>query len=315
MGGWSMGRPLQKEFDVVTAMDMCVDFLVDMGDTEPEFGQTEKLIRGYNMEMGGSACIFASQCARLGLRTTGPGAVGNDIMSEIVLNGLKASGVNTAYVRTNQMLKTGLGLGLNKCDGNRSILTYMGAIDTVEKEWLEELLPKTRHLHICSYYLLKKLRTSYPDIIKQAKRDGISISLDTNWDPDERWDGIWDILPDVDIFFPNENEVRYISGESDLVNAISRVAEMAPILAVKRGARGAIAYDHGEKFESEALNVSVADTVGAGDSFDGGFVYGFLDGLPVEHCLRIGTACGSLSTRKSGGRAGQPDLSEIKRYL
>lgn len=306
---------MTKKYDVVTAFDMCVDFLMDLGETEPEFGQKEKLVSGYELEMGGSACIFACQCAKLGLDVAGAGSVGQDSMGDFMLSCLKGSGVDTSYIRTSKD-RTGLTLCLTKKGGDRSILTYMGAMDTVEKAWVEELLPNARHLHICSYYLLKGLQAGYPDILRLAKEHNVTVSLDTNWDPDEAWDGgIRDVLPYVDIFLPNENELMNITGKNNVQDALKYAGEKVPVIAVKCGEKGAYAYCKGTVYQTEALKVEVADTVGAGDSFNGGFIYGYLSGLPMEACLRAGAACGSLNASRPGGTKGQPALAELKKYM
>jgi len=302
-------------FDVITVFDICVDFLMDLGNTVPEFGQKEKLVDGYGLEMGGSACIFTCQCAKLGLATTGVGSIGKDSFGAFMLDCLKKDGVDTSFIRENQE-KTALTLCLNKAGGDRSILTYMGAMDTVQSTWIKELLPKTRHLHICSYYLLKSLQPAYPEILIKAKELGITISLDTNWDPEEKWDGgIRDILPYVDIFLPNENELMLIAGKDNIKDALRFVGEMIPTIAVKCGESGAYAYCKGTVYKCDAIKVAVADTVGAGDSFNGGFIYGFLSGLSIEECLKAGTMCGSLNVSKPGGTAGQPKLAELKAVI
>ena len=304
-----------SKFDVVTAFDICVDFLMDLGKIEPEFGQKEKLVNGYGLEMGGSACIFACQCSKLGLSTAGVGSIGNDSFGAFMLECLKKDGVDTSFIRNNQE-KTALTLCLNKDGGDRSILTYMGAMDTVQRAWIEELLPKTRHLHICSYYLLKSLQTAYPDILKKAKELGVTVSLDTNWDPDENWDGgIRNILPYVDVFLPNENELMLITEQDNVQDALRYAGVLVPTIIVKCGKDGAYAYQKGEIHKCDALKVTVADTVGAGDSFNGGFIYGFLSGLSVADCLKAGTICGSLNASKPGGTAGQPKLADLKNYL
>ena len=303
-----------KKYDVITAFDICVDFLMDLGVTEPEFGQKEKLVDGYGLEMGGSACIFACQCAKLGLATTGVGSIGPDSFGQFMLDCLKKDGVDTAHIRENKE-QTALTLCLNKTGGDRSILTYMGAMDTVQAAWLTELLPQTRHLHICSFYLLKTLQPQYPSLLKKAKELGVTISLDTNWDPDENWDGgILDILQYVDIFLPNENELTLISRKDNVEDALRYVGQYVPTIAVKCGEDGAYAYCEGEIHKCDAMKVTVADTVGAGDSFNGGFVYGFLNGLTIDECLKAGTVCGSLNVSKSGGTAGQPTLEELSKY-
>jgi len=305
----------KKKFDVITAFDICVDFLMDLGDVEPEFGHKEKLVNGYNLEMGGSACIFACQCAKLGLATTGAGSIGDDSMGTFMVECLEKGGVNTAYLRRSTD-RTGLTLCLTKRGGDRSILTYMGAMDTVEKSWIEELLPQTRHLHICSYYLLKSLQAEYPSILQQTKKLGVTISLDTNWDPEEGWDGgIRDVLPYVDIFLPNENELMNITGKDNVQDALKYAGELVPIIAVKCGEKGAYAYCKGTIHQCDAMEITVADTVGAGDSFNGGFIYGFLSKLSMEECLKSGTVCGSLSACYPGGTQGQPTLEDLKKHL
>ena len=304
-----------RAFDIITAFDICVDFLMDLGTIEPEFGQKEKLIQGYQLEMGGSACIFACQCAKLGLKTTGVGVAGNDSFGEFMLNCLQSDGVDTSYIRRSQD-KTALTLCLNKTGGDRGMLTYMGSIDASKPLWIEELLPKARHLHICSYYLLKSLQAEYPAILKKAKNLGLSISLDTNWDPEEGWDGgIKEILPYVDIFLPNENELMNITGYNNVEDALHYAGEMVPIIAVKCGEDGAYAYCKGKIHKCEALKIQVADTVGAGDSFNGGFLYAYLSGLPIESCLKAGTICGSLNASQAGGTKGQPTLDDMNKYM
>ena len=304
-----------KKFDVITAFDICVDFLMDLGTTEPEFGQKEKLVNGYDLAMGGSACIFACQTAKLGLKTAGIGSIGTDSFGQFMIDCWKKDGVDTSQIRGNNA-KTALTLCLNKTGGDRSILTYMGAMDTVQGSWIEELLPQTRHLHICSYYLLKSLQAQYPAILKKAKELGVTVSLDTNWDPDEIWDGgIKEILPYVDIFLPNENELMLITGKDNVEDALRYAGEFVPTIAVKCGEDGAYAYCKGTIYKCDAMKITVADTVGAGDSFNGGFIYGFLSGLSMDECLKAGTTCGSLNASKPGGTAGQPNLEALKEYM
>ena len=304
-----------KKYDVITAFDICVDFLMDLGSTVPEFGQKEKLVDGYGLEMGGSACIFACQCAKLGLATTGVGSIGNDSFGAFMLDCLKRDGVDTSHIRENKE-KTALTLCLNKTGGDRSILTYMGAMDTVQKAWIEELLPQAKHLHICSYYLLKSLQSAYPGILSKAKSLGVTVSLDTNWDPDETWDGgIRDILQYVDVFLPNENELMLITGKDNVKDALEYAGKLVSLIAVKCGADGAYVYNKGEISKCDAMKITVADTVGAGDSFNGGFIYGFLSGLSIDECLKAGTTCGSLNASMPGGTAGQPGIEDLGKYL
>ena len=163
---------------------------------------------------------------------------------------------------------------------------------------------------------MKKIQPHLEKFVKKAKKYGAFISMDTNWDPDEKWDhGIWKILPLVDIFMPNENELLNIAREKRIADAVSKIQKLVKVVVVKKGPGGADAYAQGKKFSAKALDLKVADTVGAGDSFDAGFLYGFLNGWSLERSLWLAAVCGSLSTRAGGGTAAQPTLEEAMRYF
>ena len=306
---------MQKEYDIVTPFDICVDFLMDLGGVIPEFGQKEKLVNGYSLEMGGSACIFASGAAKLGLKVTGAGYAGKDAMGELVFSTLKEAGVDTSYIRVGES-ETALTLCLTKPCGDRSILTYMGKMDTVLGEWIDELLGRTRHVHVCSYYLLKSLQSLYPVLLKKAKERGVSVSLDTNWDPEEKWDGgIGEILKYVDVFLPNEQEILSISGKKTIDEALKQVNKFVPLIAVKCGQWGAYSFQKGIVTRAEGIAKNVVDTVGAGDNFNAGFVYAYLSGYGIGDCLKAGVYCGSESVASPGGTRGQAKLDDLKKYL
>jgi sugar/nucleoside kinase (ribokinase family) len=306
---------VEKRIDVLTIGDLCVDLIVSGKAIVPEFGQKEKLVEDYALEMGGSCSIFACQTAKLGLKTAVIGKVGPDAFGELIVNTLKQSGVSTDYIITTPHLKTGLTVILNRIT-DRAILTYNGTIDSVSLVDIpDELLQSVRHFHIGSYFLMKQIQPHYPDLIKRLKHYGTTVSLDTNWDPEERWDsGLWDILPFVDVFLPNENEALAITREPDLDHAVKKLREIVPVVVLKKGKDGAVVYTEHDRYVVSSLNVHMVDAVGAGDSFDGGFVYGFVSGKTLEECARIGAICGSLNVTEPGGTRGQPVLEEMMRY-
>lgn len=308
---------MSKKYDIVTAMDLCVDFLVQLGNVVPEFGQKEQLVEDYTIELGGSCSIFACQAAKLGLKIAGLGAVGDDFFGRLIRDKLDSAGVITDYIRIDRSVKTGMGAALCKRDGDRSILTYAGSIEAAGiEDMTDEILASTKHLHIGSFYLLKKLEKNLLEIVRTAKKYGATISLDTNWDPYETWDGgIFDLLPLVDIFQPNENEIMAITRKNNLEEAVKSILELVPVITLKRGKKGAAVITREKYFHVEPVDVPVVDTVGAGDSFDAGFLYGFLSELDLFECLKIGSICGSLNTRMAGGIAGQPLRTEMEQIL
>lgn len=303
------------EFDVICALDACVDFILT-GDTVPEFGQVEKWIDDYRLEMGGSLGIFACQCARLGLRTAAVAVVGEDAFGSLFIDTLKKAGVSDAYIRRDAGIKTGVTAHLVH-GADRAMLTYGGSIDAITPDDLsDDVLSSARHLHIGSYYLMKKMTPHFAALARRAREMGLTVSLDTNWDPDETWDGgLRETLGHTDIFLPNENELKWISGAGDTRSALQMLGRDTPYIVVKKGAAGADLYYDGRIITAPAHSVPVADAIGAGDSFDGGFIWGSLEGLSPEGCLHAGCICGSLNVRSHGGTAGQGNRHEVMALL
>jgi sugar/nucleoside kinase (ribokinase family) len=308
---------MKKKYDIITIGDCCVDLILSGGSVVPEFGQKEKVVDNYFLEMGGSCTIFACQAAKLGLKTAVLGKVGEDPFGDLILQRLSGAGVDISHMARNKALKTGITVVMNT-GSDRAMLTYMGTIDIIGKsDVLDDLLESTRHLHIGSYFLMNRIRPYYPDIIKRVKASGGTVSIDTNWDPVEQWDGgLKALLPLVDILMPNEKEAMAIAGTTTVDAAVDTLRKIVPILAVKRGKEGATVHAKDVDRAVPAVNVKVVvDTVGSGDSFDAGFLYGYLNGMPLVECARIGSICGSLKTRAAGGIAGQISFGEIQTLL
>lgn len=300
------------DFDLLVLGDLNPD-LVLTGDAAPAFGQKEKLIDDAALAVGSSAGIFACGAARLGLRTAFLGVVGDDEFGAFMRRALDGRGVDTRGLAVDPALKTGLSVILSRGD-DRAILTYAGSIAALRLEHLDlALLPRARHLHLASYFLLDGLRPSVPRLFDAARASGLTTSLDTNYDPSERWDGgLSEVLARTDVFFPNATEARAITGAPDPQAALAALARAVPTVALKLGAAGGLARCGAETVRAPSLPGRVVDTTGAGDSFDAGFLAGWLRRLPLEHCLRLACACGSLSTRAPGGVAGQATLAEAQ---
>ncbi|RPJ48921.1 MAG: sugar kinase [Chloroflexi bacterium] len=317
------GSRANQSFDVMTFGDLCVDLIMTGPDVTPQFGQVEKLVEDYTLEMGGSCCIFACQAAKLGLRTAVVGRVGDDPFGHLILRRLHECGVDTRHVIVDPIRKTGIGLAL--CPpGDRAILTYIGTINAVFPEDVTgDLLRSTRHLHHGSYYLHTNLRPAMAEIFKRAHHLGLTTSLDTNWDPAEEWEGrpkegrLSQVLANTDIFMPNDQEAvrihQALSGvERGLKEAASYFLQHGPrLVTIKAGAKGARVYSPTEFFDRAVQPVSGGDSIGAGDSFDAGFLAGWLRGLSIERCLEIASSCGRSVASQIGGLAGQLTLHDL----
>jgi sugar/nucleoside kinase (ribokinase family) len=123
-----------------------------------------------------------------------------------------------------------------------------------------------------------------------------------------------DSLRCVDIFAPNASEALQLTGAATVEAALAQLAELTPLVIVKRGAQGAIAQAGEYIARAPAISVEVFDTTGAGDCFNAGFLYGHLRGLPIEDCLRCGNISGGLSTTARGGAAA-PSAAQMEEWL
>jgi sugar/nucleoside kinase (ribokinase family) len=304
-----------KKFDLLVAGEINPDLILTDPNLKPQFKQVEILVEDAALTAGSSSVIFACGAARLGLRVAFIGVVGKDLFGAFMLEVLESRGVDVSHVIVDENQVTGLSVILNRTN-DRSILTHLGAINALRGEQVTDaLLAQTRHLHVASYFLQTSLQPGMADLFQRAQALELTTSLDTNWDPEEKWVGVDELLKLTTVFLPNENEALSLTGASTVEEAAERLAAHASIVAVKMGADGGLVFDGETLYRAPIIPVDVLDTVGAGDTFDAGFIYGFLQGWPLERCLKLGVVCGSLSTRMAGGIASQPVLDEALRFL
>jgi sugar/nucleoside kinase (ribokinase family) len=302
-----------RPYDVLIVGEVNVDILLT-GDVTPTFGQVEKLVDDLSVAAGGSAAIFCAGAARMGLRLLFASQVGDDAFGHYMRAELAGAGVDITHVLVNPALKTGATVLLSRGQ-DRAMLTYLGSMaaltaELVAPEWYSQV----RHLHVASPFLLTALRPGMPAMMRAAKEAGLTVSLDTNWDPAERWD-VADLFAHLDVFLPNEQELCAITGCADVEEAVEVMRARVPVLVVKRGAQGALAVRGVERVEIGAFPVRVVDTTGAGDSFDAGFLAGWLRGKPLRECLQLGAACGALTATIAGGFNGQPTWEEAQAFI
>lgn len=301
-------------FDILVAGEINPDLILS-GEVEPAFGQVEKLIDNANLTVGSSSVIFACGAARLGLKVAFVGKCGNDTFGQFMLDEMQKNNIDTSHVIKVNKGTTGLSVILNR-GVDRAILTFPGLISALQADEIsDDLLGQARHLHVASYFLQTSLAENLPSLFSRARSLGLSTSLDTNYDPTEQWSGFDALLAVTNVFLPNEKEACSLTATGEAQAAADILQEKVETLAIKMGAKGALSVKAGQRIQVPSLPVKVVDTVGAGDSFDAGFLYGYLNDWPLEKMLRLGAVCGALSTQKAGGQAGQPTLSEAQKYL
>jgi sugar/nucleoside kinase (ribokinase family) len=305
-----------SRYDLVVLGDCNPDVLVLGDDVAPAFGQQEKLVDSISLVIGGSAAITAVAAARLGLRVALVAAVGADPAGAFMRDRLAAEGVDVSHVVVRDGSPTGMTVALSR-GGDRAILTALGAVASLTAADVPEtLLARARHVHASSWFLLEdSLGPGLAGLFSAARAAGATTSLDTNWDPAERWeDGrLAAAIAQADVLLPNEAEAARLAGADGLDTAVGALVAAGPRVVVKRGERGALCADGPERTQVSLPPVTPVDATGAGDCFDAGLIAGLLDGLPLPRATALGCAAGALSTGAPGGTASAPDRAAAER--
>ena len=304
------------QFDVTIAGELNLDLIL-YGLPEQLLPERELLADRMMLTLGSSSAIVAHNLSALGSRVGFQSRIGDDPLGQIALERLRKGRVDVSKVRVAPgQTTTGLTVILHH-EHWRNILTYLGTI--AELSWDDlclDYLADSRHFHFSSYYLQRRLRPRVAELFQYMKSKGLTISLDTNDDPDDRWEGGLDeVLRHVDVFLPNEREACKVARTEDLEDAVKRLSKLVPLVVVKLGHKGAMAQRGGERFVSPPQRVDVVDAVGAGDSFDAGFLHQYLRGADLPACLASGNLAGALSTTRPGGTEAFRDVRHREQFL
>lgn len=302
-----------KAFDILVVGELNVDLILSQVQDFPKMG-AEILAREMVLTMGSSSAIFACNASTLGAKVGFVGKIGTDSFGTLIIDALKSKNVKTAHIIRSSDYKTGITVALSYSD-DRAMVTYPGAMEYLSGENItEELLNETRHLHASSVFLQPLIKRDLISIFRKAKERGLTTSLDTQWDPSEKWDlNLRELLPYVDVFLPNESEIKALTRTSSVEAALEALKPFARWVAVKMGSKGSIAMVDGRTFSAPAfLNSQVVDAIGAGDSFDAGFIVKYIFGQEPERCLRFGNLAGSINTTGAGGTGAFSSLERVR---
>jgi len=298
--------------DVLVVGELNVDLILNGMSRMPEVGK-EILAQEMTLALGSSSAIFASNLSSLGVHVSFLGKIGNDIFGDLVLQRLHAKHVNTDKILRTPSHATGATIVLNR-EEDRAMVTYMGAMEHLSLPDITiDHLKSCRHLHFASVFLQPGLRKDVGVLFQLAKDCGLTTSFDPQWDPAEAWDlDLPSILPYVDVFLPNEQEILHLTGKTSVPDALAALRSFARTVVVKQGNRGATVMAEGRTISClPFLNREVVDAIGAGDSFDAGFVSAFIAGKSLEECLRFGNLMGAISTTAAGGTGAFTDREGI----
>lgn len=289
------------------ALNMDKIYSVDSIPTKDE----EVFVTNLKLHPGGSAANTIVGLKRLKVRAGIMGKVGNDEDGDLLIEDFREEGVDTTSILRGEG-RSGSAMILVDNDGNRAIIVDPGVNDTIQCDEMDlEYISNFRLLHLTSF-ICREVQKS----LESQKKLVDDFESDISFDPGMVYakrgiGGLRGLLNSTKIFMPSEAELRILTGESYRKGAALMLKEGPEIVAVKLGNRGCYITDGEQETEVPAYPVKAIDTTGAGDAFNAGFIFGYLNGHDLEKCGKLGNQVAGYCIQHKGARRGLPYLKDI----
>lgn len=303
-----------RKFDAVVIGDANIDLVVVGCNQIPQPGQ-EMFVDNMMMHVGGGAALFTISLAKLGLNVAFDGVLGDDGNGHYIREHFAQYGIDTSMIKTSKRSRTGITIAINP-EQDRSFITYVGSNAELQVGELDiAQIALGGHAHVTGY----RGRSNHEEFVAMAKKlkeAGVTLSCDVGWDDTGEWySGIFELMRYVDVFLMNETEALHYTGMKLVDDSLRYLSGFCRHVVVKLGPKGAVALKDSLQSASPGFQVEAVDTTGAGDSFNAGYLYGFLTGRDVETCLLYGNVCGALSVGAYGGSTGTPDKEGLEAFI
>lgn len=303
--------------DVVTIGDAMITF-------NPSATGPMRFVPTFERKIGGAELNVAIGCSRLGLKTGWISRLGNDEFGRHIFNTVRGEGIDVSQLELVDGYPTSLNFKEIMGDGSVRTFYYRTnspttalTIETLDEEYIKN----SKILHITGIFPavdIKKNIELIKHAISLAKKHGVLVSFDPNirlklWSKEEARKTLREYLPYVDILLTGEDEAELLMGTSDPIQVIEYSKEFGiSYVAIKQGEKGSVGYHEGNYIEAPAFkSKKVVDTVGAGDGFDSGFLYGLINKWPLEKTLKFANVIGSMVVSVSGDNEGLPYLDDV----
>ncbi len=298
----------EKRLEVACLGILVADMVARPVDEVPPPGEL-RLVGEMGLYVGGCAANTATGLARLGITTGVLGKVGGDALGDFLLRALAADGVDVGGVVADPAGSTSASIALVRPGGERAFLHSLGGNGTLLASEVDlESSGPAPILHVGGVGLMPSLDGApLAELCARARQLGMTVTLDTAWDPLGRWADVLEVLPHLDYFLPSLEEAQHIFGAKDAAVLALRARELgARHVVVKMGARGCHVLPDGTSagLDLPPLRVRAVDTTGAGDAFCAGFVAGLAQGWGIVEAARLGTVTGGLAVTRVGAVSG-----------
>ncbi len=298
------------KYDVLAIGSYTIDFVFTGVPGMPELGK-EVYSTGFDM-IPGEAYNSVIAMHRLGLKVGWAADFGNDDLSRLALEHIRREGMDESlfvhHLRPLRRLSVAVSF-----PHERSFITYYDPDPSIPAAIKALSTISAKVLLVPGFYYGSLFETG----VKFVRLKGMKLVMDGNSSKDILITNkkIRQVIKRLDVFLPNRTEALRMTGAADIPSAASLLGELCPLVVVKAGADGSYAYQNGQLFHVPAIPITPLDTTGAGDCFNAGFLKAWLDGKPVEECLRWGNIVGGLSTLARGATGKIITVREVREYL
>ena len=329
----------KKQFDLFSIGRVSMDLFAQ------QIGAEFEDVQGFDTSVGGSPVNIAIGVSRLGLRSGVLTAIGEDLVGDFVLRYLEREGVNTAFIPRKPKTRTGLAIVAVQPPDRFPLVFYRenpADIQLTVQDAQNLPFDQMRAFMISGTALSRgSCRDAVLYVAECCRKNGVTTFMDLDLRPDQ-WPEPWDfglnirtILHSMDVIIGTEEEffalldpdpVKIMEGQPvnsaqrealpSLMTELPGAGHAQRALVLKRGERGVSVYrSKDEPIHKAGFKVEVINTVGAGDAFASGLIYGYLQGWDWGRCCELGNACGALTVGRHGCSAVFPNLQEANDFI
>jgi 5-dehydro-2-deoxygluconokinase len=283
-------------------------------------------VERFERKLGGSSANMAVGLSRLGLRVGMISALGDDALADYLLSFLEQEGVETRHVRRVAGYNTSLCLTeVSPPDRFPQVFYRREAADTRVTVGAPELdYVRGARLFVTNGTSLAAdpSRAATHAALAAARAASARTVLDVDYrasswpSPPAAGQEARRALGATDVVIGNEDELALLTGEQEPARQVRAVLDAGPSLLVRKlGARGVEAHTREASSFAPPFAVDVVSTIGAGDGFASGFLYGLHRGRPLAECLRLGNAAAAVVVSRVGCSDAMPYERELEALM
>jgi sugar/nucleoside kinase (ribokinase family) len=309
---------MSQTADVLCAGILVADHVCTPIDHLPAAGElvlADRLL----LTLGGCAANVAVGLAKMGVRSAVSGRVGADVFGRIVADLLRESRVDVSALKVTSGSDTSQTLIVNVKGQDRRFIHTFGANASFSSDDIPvDAAARSKVLYLGGYFIMNRvIQQDLARVFAEARRAGARTVLDVvTPGPGDYLPLLKELLPQVDIFLPNDHEARLITGEADPVRQAERFRDLgAKTVIITLGDRGAVLVSDQARLRSGTFAVDFIDGSGGGDAFAAGYIDGMLRGMDEAGCLRVASALGASCVRAIGTTTGVFTRAECDAFL